>query len=229
MKKTFKLILAILLTVSLLTSCSNSSSADTGSSSGPENSSSVSSDDPTTSDNSDNGNNPAENEPAPVIDDDVSQGTYADGSELSFDEFAFYYEVYEQGIPEGAYYPETQYAAGSWRYELFVYEQGSYNVSYLELGYADLDIEERSKTATLTLHPRIGNDGYESYPVTDEGVGYEPFDGGLDEYSGLILNGNGLDLYLSYYYAYEGREYIIGSLFKSSDLFAGLLMIRGQD
>ncbi|MBR0418215.1 MAG: hypothetical protein IJI66_03505 [Erysipelotrichaceae bacterium] len=168
-------------------------------------------------------------EPVPVINDDIQQGIYADGSDLNFDDFAFYNEVYEHGIPDGAYYPETQYAAGSWRYELFVYKEGSYDTDYMELGYADINIEEKSKAAVLTLHPRIGNDGYESFPVTDEEIGYEPFNGELDELSGLTFYGNNLDLYLNYYYAYEGREYIIGSLFKSSDLFAGIIMIRGQD
>ena len=171
----------------------------------------------------------AGNEPTPAINDDVPQEITTDNSDLSFDDFAFYYEVYEHGVPEGAYYPKTQDAAGNWRYELFVYEQGTSVTKYLELGYADLAIDERSKKATLTLHPRIGNDGNESYPVTDEEVGYERFEGELDGYSGLTFNGNGLDMYLNYYYAYEGREYIVASLWKSSDLFAGILMIRGQD
>jgi hypothetical protein len=169
------------------------------------------------------------NEAAPAINDDIPQGTSTDGSDLSFDEFAFYNEVYEQGIPDGASYPETKYAAGSWRYELFVYKEGSHDTSYMELGYAGLDIEERSKKATLMLHPRIGNDGHESFPVTDEEIGYEPFNGELDDYYGLSFNGNGLDLYLNYYYAYEGREYLIGSFWKSNDMYAGILMIRGQD
>ena len=168
-------------------------------------------------------------EQVPVVNDGIPQGINADSSDLSFDDFAFYNEVYEQGIPDGAYYPETKYAAGSWKYELFVYKQGSYDTDYLELGYADLNIDEKSKAAALTLHPRIGNDGHESYPVNDEEAGYKPFEGELDELSGLTFNGNGLDLYLNYYYAYEGREYIIGSLMKSSDLFAEILMIRGQN
>ena len=223
MKKTIKLVLSIFLIVSLLAACSNSNSAETDTPSDSENSAgSVTPDNPVSGDDSDDNDKPVNNN-------DIPQGISEDGSDLSFDDFAFYYEVYEKGIPEGAYYPETQYAAGSWRYELFVYQEGSYDTSYLELGYADLNIDEKSKAATLTLHPRIGNDGYESYPVTDEEIGYEPFDGELDELSGLIFNGNGLDLYLNYYYAYEGREYIIGSLFRSSNLFAGILMIRGQD
>jgi len=77
------------------------------------------------------------------------------------------------------------------------------------------------------LHPRIGNDGHESFSVTDEEIGYELFNGELDDYYGLSFNGNGLDLYLNYYYAYEGREYLIGSFWKSNDMYAGILMIRG--
>ena len=166
-------------------------------------------------------------EPYPIG--DIPQGIYEDSSELSFDDFAFYDEVYYQGIPDGAYYPETQYAAGSWKYELYVYEQYGYDVSFAELGYADLYIEEDSGATMLTLHPRLGNDGYESFPETDEEVGYEPFTGELDDYTGLVFSGNGLDLYFSYYYAYEGREYIIGSLWSSNDLIAGFLMVRGQN
>ncbi len=171
----------------------------------------------------------ADNEPAPVVNNDIPQGISADGSDLSFDDFAFYNEVYEHGIPDGASYPETQYAAGSWRYELFVYKEGSYDTDYMELGYADLNIEKKAQTATLVLHPRIGNDGNESYPTTDEEIGYKPFEGKLDEYYGLSFNGNGLDLYLNYYYAYEGREYLIGSFWKSGDMYDRILMIRGQD
>lgn len=217
-----KLFIAVLLLVLLISTggCS-SSSADSGSNESIPAPSGDSVKEPEPSD--------AGDEPAPVIDGDVSQGIYTEGSELSFDEFDFYDEVYENGIPDGAYYPEMTYAAGNWRYELFVYKEGTYDTGYLEVGYADLDVDEGSKAATLSLHPRISSDGYESYPMTDEDAGYEIFDGGLNEYSGLTFYGNGLDLYLSYYYAYEGREYIIGSLYKSNVLVAGLLLVRGQN
>ena len=231
MKKTRRIVILMVLLISLV-ACSSSSSA----ASAPSASDNVSilpivddSDDDTVTiiGSDDDWVYDAGDEPYPIG--DIPQGIDGDGSELSFEDFAFYDEVYYQGIPDGAYYPETQYAAGSWRYELYVYNQYDYGCSFAELGYADLTIEEYDGTAMLTLHPRLGNDGFESFPETDEEVGYEPFTGELDEYSGLVLYGNDLELYFSYYYAYEGREYVVASLWSSNDLIAGFLMVRGQD
>ena len=151
------------------------------------------------------------------------------GNDLSFEDFDFYYDLMYYGIPEEAYFPALKYAEGSWKYDLKIRYDSSDGYMFDEIGYADLTIDRERGALVVTLHPRLASDGYEVWPESDEEVGYEPFDGGFDENGALKLIGNYCVLYVENYYAYEGREYMLGTLWMSEDSFADFLMMRGQN
>ncbi|MBQ6559850.1 MAG: hypothetical protein IJL85_03370 [Erysipelotrichaceae bacterium] len=151
------------------------------------------------------------------------------GEELSFEDFDFYYDIMYYGIPEEAVYPAIKYAEGEWKYNLaFRYDttQGFY---YDELGYAELDLDYDKQTMIIQLHPRIGNDGDESWPTDDAEVAYQPFEGGFDENNSLRLYGNDAVIDVRHYYACEGREYFVAEMWISEEEYGIFLMTRGQN
>ena len=76
--------------------------------------------------------------------------------------------------------------------------------------------------------PKYAGDGYELYPETDEGVGYEPFTGGFDENGALKLSGNHVVLYITNYFAWSGREYVMAESWYSEESYGIFLLTRGQ-
>ena len=80
----------------------------------------------------------------------------------------------------------------------------------------------------IVLHPKYAGDGYELYPETDEGVGYEPFTGGFDENGALKLSGNHVVLYITNYFAWSGREYVMAESWYSEESYGIFLLTRGQ-
>ena len=163
-------------------------------------------------------------------DTDIPQGiddfTYAD--EVTFEDFDFFMDYMYYGAPEDAYYPTLNYADGTWKYNL-LFRYDSSTMYYDELGHAEVIINEGSDTLSIVLHPELGNDGYESWPMTDEDAGYEPFEGGFDENGNLRLSGNYSVLYAERYYASSGREYFIIEIWISEEESGYLLLTRGQN
>ena len=165
--------------------------------------------------------------------DDYDQGLedfeYGDITDLSFADFSFFEEIMYEGLPEDAYYPALKYAEGTWKYDLRIRYDSSDGFMFDELGYADLVLDREREVAVVTLHPRLATDGFEMWQESDEEVGYEPFEGGFDENGALKLIGNYCVMYIECYYAYEGREFILGTIWTSEEDFAYLLMVRGQE
>ena len=150
--------------------------------------------------------------------------------DLSFDDFEFYYDNMYDGIPEDAYFPAVKYAEGIWKYDLIFREDTSVGGYYFdELGYAEFEINYDTEQFTITLHPRLENDGYESSPTNDAEIGYEPFTGGFDENDNFRLYGNNCVLDCQMYYFSSGREYFMGELWISEESFGVFLMTRGQN
>jgi hypothetical protein len=155
---------------------------------------------------------------------------YSQYSELSFEDFDFYGDVMYNGVPEDAYFPTLSYGTGEWKYDLiFVYDSSVDGYYFEEIGYADLELDYDKETVIITLHPRLANDGFEVWEESDEEIGYEPFEGGFDENDELLMYGNYAVLNPHFYYAWEGREYFIGTLWVSEEDSGVFLMTRGQD
>ena len=149
--------------------------------------------------------------------------------DLSFDNFDFYYDIMSNGIPEDAYYPSLKYAEGQWKYDLIFRYDSSEGYYYEEIGYADLSLNYDKETVIIELHPRMANDAVEAWPLSDEEVGYEPFEGGFDENNVLRIIGNNAVINPTDYYASSGREYMIGTLWVSEEDFGTFLLMRGQN
>ena len=173
-----------------------------------------------------------------VVDDSVSRDHFHNtdretipnnADNLNWEDFDFYYDIMYDGIPEDVYYPAVKYAEGLWKYDLIIREDSSDGYYFEEMGYSEFAIDYDKEEISITLHPRIANDGYEAWSESDEEVGYEPFDGGFDDEGNLYLYGNDAVLDCLYYYAYSGREYFIGQLWLSEEVFGMFLMTRGQE
>ena len=151
------------------------------------------------------------------------------GHEPCPEDFDFYDEIQENGVPEDVNYPPLKYAEGEWKYELTIPFITEYSSVFVEYGYADLALNREKETVIITLHPRMAGDEYELWEESEEEVGYEPFEGGIDDNGGIKLPGNDAVIYLRYYYAYEGREYILGEIYLSEEDSGTFLMTRGQE
>ncbi len=151
------------------------------------------------------------------------------GHEPGPEDFDFYEEIEANGVPEEANYPALKYAEGEWKYQLTVQFITEYSSIFEEYGYADLGLNRDKETVIITLHPRMAGDGYELWPESEEEVGYEPFEGGFDDDGGIKLIGNEAVIYLRQYYAYEGREYMLGEIWISEEDSGTFLMTRGQE
>ena len=149
--------------------------------------------------------------------------------DLSFEDFEDLLTFVYEGIPEEAYFPIVRYAHGEWKYELRFQYDSSDGYLFDEIGLADFIIDEEKDAATIVLHPRLANDGYEVWEESDEDVGYKPFESLFDE-SGLFkLVGNDAVIVLDNYFSYEGREYIMGEMWLSEETFGSFWMYRGQE
>ena len=154
--------------------------------------------------------------------------SYGGNGDLSFDDFAFYGDLYYNGVPKDAYYPAIMYAEGEWKYDLQIRYDSSDGYYFEEIGYADFILDYDKEVIVLKLHPRLAQDGYEVWEEDDDSVGYEPFEG-LPKDGALPMYGNDCVLHIGEYYAYEGREYIYGTLWMSEEDSAVFLMYRGQN
>lgn len=151
-----------------------------------------------------------------------------DGS-LNFDYFDDVYGFIYEGFPEDAYYPSVSYATGTWKYIMDIRYDSSEGYYFAEIGYADFSIDYDKELIIIDLHPRIDQDGFEAWEVSDEEIGYEAFEGGIDEDGGLKLIGNDVVLYFTDYFASGGREYLYGNIYLSEEDSGYFFMVRGQD
>ena len=159
----------------------------------------------------------------------VVTGQQNTSGDLRYEDFDFYADILQNGIPEGAFWPQIRYMDGPWKYRLQIGEDPSTDSTYFdELGYADLVIDYDREIIVVTLHPRLASDGYAVYEESDEDVGYQPFEG-VPEDGCLKLIGNDCVLWIGEYYAYEGREYVYGELYMSEEDYGIFLMTRGQE
>lgn len=164
----------------------------------------------------------------PSVNSTASAGSYSGEGEVSPSDFAEFSSFYSDGIPSDAEYPALKYAEGSWKYYLDMQDAETGGVRFNEFGLADLSLNRGKETAVITLHPRMAGDGYELYPENEEEVGYEPFEGGLDERGALRLAGNDVILYITAYFAWSGREYVMGEIWYSEESSGLFLLTRGQ-
>ena len=149
---------------------------------------------------------------------------------LHFEHFDTYYRLIGQfGLPEDIVREPLGNANGVWKYSLR-FNDGSSGSLFNEIGYAEMAVHNNdSPPVMIVLHPRLASDGYEVLEESDEETGYEPFGGGLDENNSMKLTGNDCVLVLEQFFAYEGREYLTGTLWMSEESSAAFLMVRGQE
>ena len=160
---------------------------------------------------------------------DYSQEDF-DANELTFEYFdELYGQMMYTGIPEGRVPQPLKNANGVWKYDLKMVYDSSDGYMFDEIGYAQMHVNgSDDPPISITLHPRLANDGNEVWEESDEEVGYDPFAGGFDENDNIRLEGNNCVMMLKYYYAYEGKEFLIASLELSQGTNADFLMIREQ-
>lgn len=161
---------------------------------------------------------------------DLYQSDY-DVRKLHFEEFDnLYGQITYYGLPDGLVYEPLAQANGIWKYNIKNRDDSSDFYMFDELGYAEMYVHDNDDPPVrIVLHPRLACDGYEIWEESDETVGYEPFGGGWDDNSNLRLSGNSSALILKQFYAYEGREFIIGKLQMSDGFLIDFLMIREQE
>ena len=116
---------------------------------------------------------------------------------------------------------------GEWKYDLWFSFKEPVEKYFDEIGFADVELDYEKEEVVITPHPRFACDGYEITPETDAEVGYEPFKGGF-EGNALKLIGNNAVVYITEYFAYEGREYVIGEIWLSEEMHGDFWMYRGQ-
>ncbi|MBQ1826378.1 MAG: hypothetical protein II126_00270, partial [Erysipelotrichaceae bacterium] len=148
-----------------------------------------------------------------------------DVSKLSFEQFdVLYGQMMYEGLPENLTDLELGKSNGVWRYNLKIRNDSSGGGMYDELGFAEMAVSNNANPPVkLVLHPRIGTEGD---PLTDESIGYEPFAGSFDENGVLKLVGNESVLFIQRYYLWQGKEYMILTMWFSEEDFGDLLMIR---
>ena len=149
-------------------------------------------------------------------------------TDVSPSDFYEFGTFYSDGIPEDANFPALKYAEGGWKYYLDIEDPETGGVTWNEFGLADLSLDYDKEQVIIVLHPKYAGDGYELYPETDEGVGYEPFTGGFDENGALKLSGNHVVLYITNYFAWSGREYVMAESWYSEESYGIFLLTRGQ-
>ena len=164
----------------------------------------------------------------PAADSTASAGSFTGTEDVTPADFAEFTDFYSDGIPSDAAYPALRYAEGSWKYYLDMQDADTGGVRFNEFGLADLSLNRQKETVIITLNPRMAGDGYELYPETEEEVGYEPFEGGLDDRGALKLAGNDVILYITAYFAWSGREYVMGEIWYSEESSGRFLLTRGQ-
>lgn len=154
-----------------------------------------------------------------------------DLSRLSFEEFdEFYGSLPQDGLWDGIIREPLGNANGVWRYNLqFNNVSGGSGMLY-EIGFAEVSVDNNDDPpVVIVLHPRLASDGSEIWEESDQSLHYEAFGGGLDENYNMKLTGNDCVLVLEQFFAYEGREYLMGTLWLSEETTAPFLLIRGQD
>ena len=158
---------------------------------------------------------------------DYGQGLNAANGNPTLDDFNWFEDLIYSGIPENVYYPKVKYIEGIWKYRIRVRVDNSTDgFWYDEIGVADLSLDYDREELIINLHPQLGADEYEAWPLTDEEIGYEEFRGGFNDHGGLTLSGNGFLADINEYYEYEGNEYIIGSLYTPEDYIGDFLFLR---
>ncbi len=151
-------------------------------------------------------------------------------TEVSPSDFSDFSGFYENGVPKDANFPSLRYMEGSWKYYLDMQDLDTGGVEFNEFGFADVSLNTEKETVRIVLHPRMAGDGYELYPETEEEVGYEPFEGGFDNNGSLQLLGNDVTMYIPCYFAWSGREYVMGEIWYPEEGYWGLfLLTRGQE
>ncbi|MBO7676248.1 MAG: hypothetical protein J6S49_01850 [Erysipelotrichaceae bacterium] len=169
----------------------------------------------------------ANKEGTDLVSRDYGQGLHAADGNPSLEDFNWFEDLIYSGLPENIYYPKVKYIEGIWKYRIRVRRDSSTDgFWYDEIGVADLSLDYENVELIINLHPQLGASEYEAWPLTDEEIGYEEFRGGFNDQGGLTLSGNGLLADINEYYEYEGKEYIIGSLYTPQDYVGDFLFLR---
>ena len=145
-------------------------------------------------------------------------------------DFSDFTDFYDNGVPKDANFPAIKYMEGNWKYYLDMQNLDISKVEFKEFGLADVSLNTIKETVIIKLHPQMAGDEFELYPETEEEVGYKPFEGGFDENGSLKLTGNNVTMYISSYFAWSGREYVMGEIWYQQEGHWGLfLLTRGQE
>ncbi|MBQ3376099.1 MAG: hypothetical protein IJG49_06780 [Erysipelotrichaceae bacterium] len=156
-----------------------------------------------------------------------NQNTDYNVSELSFEEFEdFYAQIMYEGLPEDRTNLALGNADGLWRYDLKINrDDGMFD----ELGFAQMTVDNNADPRIqIVLHPRIARYGEDFFEETDDDTGYEPFGGDFDENRELKLTGNDCVLVIKRYYMWQGKEYLIATMWLSEEESGDFMMVRGQ-
>lgn len=164
--------------------------------------------------------------PAP----EPSPGEDYDISKLSFEEFdELYGQMMYEGLPEDRTNLAVINASGTWKYNIKIRNNSFGGGMFDELGYAEMVVSTKSDPRVqITLHPRLVAEGDSTREKTDEEGGYEPFGGDFDENRRLKLSGNDCVLEIKYYYSWNGKEYLIATMWFSEEETGDFMMIRDQ-
>ena len=161
-------------------------------------------------------------EPTPGKDYDISK--------LSFEEFdELYGQMMYEGLPEDRTNLAVINASGTWRYNIKIRNNSFGGGMFDELGYAEMAVSTKSDPRVqIILHPRLVAEGDSTRERTDEEAGYQPFGGDFDENRKLKLTGNDCVLEIKRFYSWNGKEYLIGTMWFSEEESGDFMMIREQ-
>ena len=164
---------------------------------------------------------------APLVNSTESAAAYSTSDDdVSASEFFEFGDFISNGVPKDANFPALKYAEGEWRYYLSQDDPETGGVIYNQWGFADLSLDYEKEQVIVSLHPLHQGNGYQESPMEDPG--YLPFQGGFDDRGALKLAGNSTVLYINQYFAWSGREYMMGEAWFSEEDSGLFLMTRGQ-
>ena len=151
-----------------------------------------------------------------------------DVSKLSFEEFnELYGQMMTESLPEDRKNLALGKANGTWRYNIKIRNYTSGGGMFDEVGFAEMTVSNNADPRIqITLHPRLVIDGDNPREKTDEEAGYEPFGGDFDENRKLKLTGNECVLEIKRFYLWNGKEYLIATMWFSEEETGDFMMIR---
>lgn len=149
---------------------------------------------------------------------------YPDG-DPAFSDFDWYEStVLRYGVPDGAVYMDNSDLNGPWKYCFMFDRENKMGSKMTEIGYAQVTVA--GTYTSLYVYPTFMSEanGF-TYEENAEEVGYEPFEGNIDD-GYIYMNGNGGTLSLTLGYQYNDVQYALGSFITASGVITDVLLVR---